>query len=76
MEVPPTLLYEKDGHVATITLNRPESLNSLTPDMLTGLEAIFADLNADPEAWVAVLTGAGDRAPSLARGEPRETSAR
>lgn len=62
MEVPGTLLYEKDGHVATITLNRPESLNSLTPDMLTGLEAMFADLNADPEIWVAVLTGAGDRA--------------
>ncbi|HET8944539.1 MAG TPA: enoyl-CoA hydratase-related protein [Dehalococcoidia bacterium] len=62
MEVPGTLLYEKDGHVVTITLNRPESLNSLTPDMLTGLEAIFADLNADLEVWVAVLTGAGDRA--------------
>lgn len=62
MKLPPTLLYEKDGHVATITLNRAESLNSLTPEMLSGLEEVFADLSADSEVWVAVLTGAGERA--------------
>ena len=62
MELPPTLLYEKKDHAATITLNRAESLNSLTPGMLSGLEAIFADLNTDPDIWVAVLTGAGERA--------------
>jgi enoyl-CoA hydratase/carnithine racemase len=54
--------YEKRGHVAYITINRPEVLNALHPPANEELSAIWDDFAADPDAWVAILTGAGDRA--------------
>lgn len=54
-------IYEKQGHVATITINRPEVLNALHPPANEELSAIWDDFAADPDAWVAILTGAGDR---------------
>jgi enoyl-CoA hydratase len=62
VDLPPTILYQKDGRIATITINRPEALNALTADMLAGLGAAFADFDADDDVWVAIFTGAGDRA--------------
>ena len=62
MKLPPTILYEKRDHVAIVTINRPEVMNSLTREMLTGLDAAFEDFNAEPELWVAILTGAGRKA--------------
>ncbi len=62
MKLPATLRYEKNGHVAVVTIDRPEAMNSLTREMLTGLDQAFAEFDADPELWVAILTGAGDRA--------------
>lgn len=56
------LLYEKDGAVATITFNRPEARNALTPEMLCRLADAFVDLQADDAIRVAILTGAGDKA--------------
>ncbi len=53
--------YEKTGHVATITINRPEVMNALHPPANTELEAAWDDVAADPEVWVAVITGAGER---------------
>ena len=61
LELPPTILYEKKDHIAIVTINRPEAMNSLTAEMLTGLEDAFADFNQDPELWVAILTAAGDK---------------
>lgn len=58
----PGLRYELDGAVATITLDRPEKLNAMTPDMLEGLEAILASIEADEHICVVILTGAGERA--------------
>ena len=55
------LLYEKDGHVATVTFNRPERLNALSSDMLESIEAVCKEINEDDDVRVAVFTGA-DRA--------------
>lgn len=54
--------YEKDGHIAVITINRPQAMNSLNIDVRIGLQAAYHDFNDDPELWVAIITGAGDRA--------------
>lgn len=54
--------YERDGHVARVTLNRPASLNALTPEMDTALEIAWRDIDADPDVWVAILRARGPRA--------------
>lgn len=56
------ILYEKKGRVAYITMNRPESMNALNADCHVEMSDAFNDFAADPETWVAILTGAGDRA--------------
>jgi enoyl-CoA hydratase/carnithine racemase len=48
-----------EGAVATVTLNRPEVLNALTPGMLRRYCAALAELDADPAVRVIVVTGAG-----------------
>ena len=53
---------ERDGHVLLITLNRPEVLNSLNASACFELDRLFNDFEADPELWVAIITGEGDRA--------------
>lgn len=62
MERPAGIQFEKKDHIAVVTINRPEAMNALTRDMLLGLDAAFDEFNQDPDLWVAVLTGAGDRA--------------
>jgi len=54
--------YEKDGRVATITLDRPEVMNALHLEAHFELQEIWEDFRDDPELWVAILTGAGERA--------------
>jgi enoyl-CoA hydratase/carnithine racemase len=54
-----TLLYDTDGQVATITLNRPERLNTIVPPMPDEFEAAVRDATLDPEVKVIVLRGAG-----------------
>jgi enoyl-CoA hydratase/carnithine racemase len=56
------VLYEKRGHIARITFNRPEALNAFNQALWHELEAVWDDFNADPEIHVGVLTGAGERA--------------
>jgi len=53
---------ERDGHVVTIMLNRPEVLNAMHPAGHRELARAFDDYAADPELRVAIVTGAGDRA--------------
>jgi len=53
---------ERDGHVLTVTINRPEVMNSLHPPANLELEELFDTFQHDPELWVAIITGAGDRA--------------
>jgi len=54
-----TLLYATDGPVATITLNRPERLNTIVPPMPDEFEAAVRDATLDAEVKVIVLRGAG-----------------
>ncbi|HZN15256.1 MAG TPA: enoyl-CoA hydratase/isomerase family protein [Acidimicrobiales bacterium] len=54
-----TVLYSLDGHVATITYNRPEKMNAINGEMRGGLNAAFARFRDDEDAWVAIVTGAG-----------------
>jgi enoyl-CoA hydratase len=62
VKLPPTLRFEKKERVAVVTINRPEAMNSLTGEMLSGLDEVFDEFNRDPDLWVAILTGAGERA--------------
>ncbi|HAM58076.1 MAG TPA: enoyl-CoA hydratase, partial [Candidatus Rokubacteria bacterium] len=54
-----TLLYETDGALATITLNRPERLNTIVPPMPDELEQAVGEANRDPRVRVIILRGAG-----------------
>jgi enoyl-CoA hydratase len=53
------LLIERDGPVATLTLNRPDAMNALSRALREALSAAFREIEADPEVRVAVVTGAG-----------------
>jgi enoyl-CoA hydratase/carnithine racemase len=53
------LLFERDGHVAVITLNRPERLNAISGPMLRALSERLLECQRDPEVRAVVLTGAG-----------------
>jgi enoyl-CoA hydratase/carnithine racemase len=55
-------LLAVEGHVATVTLNRPEQRNPLSSVMLRDLASAFRWCQSEPEVRVVVLTGAGDRA--------------
>ena len=56
------VLYEKDGAVGVLTLNRPEALNSMTVAMLETMSGILDDVESDPETRVLVVTGSGEKA--------------
>ncbi len=53
------LTYEKRDRAAWLTLNRPEALNALNGQLLDELTRALDEIEADPEVWVAVITGAG-----------------
>ena len=57
--MPDAARYERDGHVATITYNRPDALNAVNGAMRTALDAAWTEFREDDEAWVAIVTGAG-----------------
>jgi enoyl-CoA hydratase/carnithine racemase len=54
-----TLIVEREGHVVTVTLNRPERKNAINTDMWRELLATFEDIEQRPDDRVMVLTGAG-----------------
>jgi acetyl-CoA C-acetyltransferase len=56
------VLVHRDGHLLEVTINRPESRNSLHPMANDELDHAFDAYFADDELWVAILTGAGDKA--------------
>ena len=56
------IIYRKEGHRATVTMNRPEVLNCLDFPTLCELHRAFEDVSWDDDIRVMVLTGAGDRA--------------
>lgn len=52
----------RDGKVLTVTIERPERMNALHPPANHELAKTFDEFAADPDLWVAIITGAGDRA--------------
>lgn len=54
--------YELEGHVARVAIDRPRVLNALDLASEQALREIWGRIEADPEVWVVVLTGAGERA--------------
>ncbi|WP_203006980.1 enoyl-CoA hydratase/isomerase family protein [Frankia nepalensis] len=56
------LIYEKDGPIATVTLNRPEVRNAISVEMGAALNEATEDFEDDPTLRVLILTGAGDKA--------------
>ena len=59
---PDPVLVTKTGAVVTLTLNRPAKLNALTSEMRTSLLAALRNVETDPEARIAIINAAGDRA--------------
>ena len=58
-DVPDTVRYELDGHVATITYNRPHVMNAVNGEMRDDLNAAFARFRDEEDAWVGIVTGEG-----------------
>ena len=56
------ILYDENNGVATITINRPGVYNALHPPAHFEFDKVFNDFEADPEQWVAIITGAGNKA--------------
>ena len=56
------LLYKKEDKLVTITLNRPEALNAYDPEQAYEFADALVKFRDDPDAWVGIITGAGDRA--------------
>jgi enoyl-CoA hydratase/carnithine racemase len=54
--------YEKKGRIAYITINRPDVMNAVHPPAHAELWKAWSDFRDDPEVWVAILTGAGEKA--------------
>ncbi|ALS94829.1 enoyl-CoA-hydratase DpgD [Xanthomonas oryzae] len=69
------VLFERDGHVARITLNRPAVLNALDLATHAALAEIWDAFEADDTLWVAVLSGSGERAFSVGQ-DLKELAAR
>ena len=55
------LLVDIADGIAVVTINRPKSLNALNSETLAELDACFAQIEADPEAKVLILTGSGSK---------------
>ena len=53
---------EIDGNLMTVTINRPEVYNALHSMANQELSDVFDRFHEDPELWVAIITGAGDKA--------------
>ena len=58
-DAPPAVLVERDGHVVTITLNRPEKRNAFNAEVLCRLCDAWDLIDGDPDVRAAILTGAG-----------------
>ena len=54
-----TIIYEVDGHKATITMNRPDALNALSPHMITELRAAYQQAEDDDNVWLMIVTATG-----------------
>lgn len=56
------LLYTVENKIATVTLNRPEVMNAIDPETEQQLIEVWNEIRSNPEIWVMILTGAGNKA--------------
>lgn len=56
------VLYEIEGRIAVITINRPEARNAVNGAVASAMNDIMHRFESDTEVWIAILTGAGNRA--------------
>ena len=56
------VLLDRQGNIATLTLNRPDARNALDLEMVQAIDARLLELSGDTELAVVVITGAGDQA--------------
>src|SRR6516165_10321000 len=54
-----TIRYEVEDRIATITFDRPDRLNALSPEMIRELRGAYADAEADENVWIIIVTGSG-----------------
>lgn len=57
-----SLIFEVEDHVATITLNRPQAMNSIDPELRADLKSAWRRIHEDDAVRVAIITGAGQKA--------------
>ncbi len=57
-----TILFERVGHIAKFTLNRPQAMNAVSSQLWNEMGTALEEFSNDPDLWVAIITGAGDRA--------------
>ena len=58
----PSVLYDQKDKIVVITLNRPDAMNAIDPDTHQALIEAWTGFRDDDSAWVAILTGAGEKA--------------
>jgi len=58
----PGVDFVKEGRIVYITINNPEARNSLAPEVVMGLQNAYYEFKDNDDLWVAILTGAGDKA--------------
>ena len=58
----PEVRYEIVDRIAYVTIDRPEARNAINPAVRKGLIESFSDASVNPDVWLVVLTGSGDRA--------------
>ena len=54
--------YQKEGRIAIFTINRPEAMNALNAAVGREMREAMVDFRDDPDLWVGIITGAGDKA--------------
>jgi E-phenylitaconyl-CoA hydratase len=55
------LIYEVKDKIARITINRPEAMNAMDAEVYARLSEAWVDVRDNPDVWVAIVTGAGDK---------------
>ena len=60
-----TVLYEQVGKIVTLTINGPDAMNAIDPETQDALVAAWTRFRDDDGAWVAILTGAGEKSFSV-----------
>ena len=59
---------DQSNHITTVNINRPERMNALHPYAAIEMNEVFDNFESDPEQWVAIITGTGEKAFSAGNG--------